>query len=376
MYKTKFFVITLLILVFVLSSLALNGCQTKTASETTAEVKRESGGDYTTETKEATAESTTTKIAETKDTIPASEISIGVSMPELISIYWKAQHDEVARYAKEKGWSQTTTVADSDPTKQDSQIRDLIGKGVKGIIVVPVDAEAILTSIKAVKDAGMPCVAMSRPPKDITAVDYYVGSDNYAFAVEATRKIGNMAKEKGIKLNLLEMVGDLRDQNAVDRSKGLNDTVKKEFSDVITIVNAVPTEWNLDKSLSGCTNALQANPEINAIFVPSDYLLPTIIGALQAANKLFTVDDPKHIIIAQIDGDPYGTKMIKDGFSDVDVAHDPWGDTQKAFNALVTLINGGTLEATKEVLTPMVVTKDNVESLGDKLWGNVYPIPK
>ncbi len=375
MYKIKFFAITLAVLALILGGIVLNGCQTKTASETTAEVKRESGGEYTTETKEATAESTT-KATETKDTIPASEISIGVSMPELISIYWKAQYDEIGRYAKEKGWNQTTTVADSDPTKQDSQIRDLIGKGVKGVIVVPVDAEAILTSIKAVKDAGLPCVAMSRPPKDISAVDYYVGSDNYAFAVEATRTIGNMAKERGIKLNILEMVGDLRDQNAVDRSKGFNDTVEKEFSDVITIVNSVPTEWNLDKSLSGCTNALQANPEINAIFVPSDYLLPTIISALQAANKLFTVDDPKHVIIAQIDGDPYGTKMIKDGFSDVDVAHDPWGDTQKAFNAIVTLINGGSLEATKEVLTPIVVTKNNVESLGDKLWGNVYPIPE
>ena len=243
MKKINFFVITVLVMGIFLISFLLSGCKATASSDTTAEVKRQSGGNY--ETKESTAETKSAVETQAKETIPAGEISIGVSMPELISIYWKAQYDEIDRYAKEKGWKQTTTVADSDPTKQDSQIRDLIGKGVDGVIVVPVDAQAILTSIKAVKDAGLPVVAMSRPPKDITAVDYYVGADNYAYAVESIRYIGNLAKEKGIKIYLLEMVGDLRDQNAVDRSKGMTETVAKEFSDVITIVNSVPTEWNL-----------------------------------------------------------------------------------------------------------------------------------
>jgi ABC-type sugar transport system substrate-binding protein len=298
------------------------------------------------------------------------KILIGWSFTSLISLFWQAQEDHVKAYSEKMGYDYIITASEDNASKQDSAIKDLIARNCDAIIVIPADQEAICGSIDAVNAAGIPCLSMSRSPACLDKVLYDVGSDSYEFAEIIVDWLAEKADREGIEINMLLLVGDLRDNNAVLRRNGVIE--KAPQYDNINVVAEVPTEWNLDKALSGTTNTLQANPEINCIFVPSDYLLPSVIASLQAANKLYKSGHPKHIILATIDGDPYGTSQIRAGYVDIDVAHDPWGWVEMATDAAVKLINGRKLPAKKEVQIPLVASRNNVNELGNKLWGNVY----
>jgi len=359
-------IIMMIVIVVTISSFLVTACAPKA---TTSESGERETAQYETE-----EPASTTEAAETTAEKPKKEkILVGWSFCNLISLFWQAQEDHIKKYSDDKGHEYIITDAEEDPAKQDSQVKDLIARNVDAVVVIPQDQEAICASIDAVRAAGKPIISMSRSPACLDKVDYDVGSDSYQFASAIVDWLAKQADEKNITINLLLLVGDLRDNNAVLRRTGVIENVPK-YADKIKVVTEIPTEWNQDKALSGTTNALQANPEINAIFVPSDYLLPSVIASLKAANKLLNFDDPNHIILATIDGDPYGVAQIKAGYADVDVAHDPWGWVEMSLDAAVKLVNGETLPSKKDVQVPVVATRDNVESLGDKLWGNVYKI--
>ena len=362
--------IVLLVMVVAISIAAvpmLSGCKKEAVTTTEEEMEEREKAEYVTEEEGEAAEEVEEEPAEAKE-----DILIGWSFCSLISLFWQAQEDHIKAYSDQKSYDYIITASEDNASKQDSAVKDLIARNCDAIVVIPADQEAICGSIDAVNAAGIPCVSMSRTPACLDKVAYDVGSDSYEFAEVIVDWLAEKADAEGIEINMLLLVGDLRDNNAVLRRDGVID--KAPEYDNINIVTEVPTEWNLDKALSGTTNSLQANPEINCIFVPSDYLLPSVIASLQAANRLKPADDPDHIILATIDGDPYGVSQIKAGYVDIDVAHDPWGWVEMATDAAVKLINGQTLSVKKEVQIPVVATQDNVDELGTKLWGNVYEV--
>jgi len=61
----------------------------------------------------------------------------------------------------------------------------------------------------------------------------------------------------------------------------------------------------------GVTNAFQAHPEIDAIFDPSDYLLPAVVSALKATQHFYPVGNAKHVTVVTIDGDNNGCYALR-----------------------------------------------------------------
>ena len=119
-------------------------------------------------------------------------------------------------------------------------------------------------------------------------------------------------------LKVLELVGGLTDQNAIGRRDGFNAALKGNAN--VTIVSQVPTDWDPSKALDGTSNALQKNPGINAIFIPSDFLLPSVQSALTAAGRQAPIGDPKHVLVVTIDGDQNGCAALKGKTIDADIA--------------------------------------------------------
>ena len=154
-------------------------------------------------------------------------IVIGVTMDTVDHPFWQADIAGMEDTAKELGVTLDIQVAQGDANVQNKQIEDMLAK------------------------AGWEWMA-------------------------------KYARLKGLKLKVLELVGDLADNYVLDRSKGFKEVMNAN-KDIVELVTSVPTEWNLDKSLAGTTNALQANKEINAIYMHSDYLLePTVQALMQA----------------------------------------------------------------------------------------------
>jgi ABC-type sugar transport system substrate-binding protein len=301
--------------------------------------------------------------------VPVEDITLGVSFPSLMSGTWQATEQSLLAYQEELGFQLVETVADNDVNKQLSQIEDMIAQGVDAIIVDPIDSKAILSAVDAANEAGIPIILFDRPPTDMEGVAAFVGSDNYAFGQEAARQLKAFADKDGVELKVLVLIGALTDENAVNRNDGFQEAAAELG---IEIVSEVPTDWEPQKALDGVTNALQANPEINAIFIPSDYLLPSVLSALKTSDKLVPYGEEGHIMLAQIDGDGNGAKSLQDGYSIVDIAHDPVAWAEMPVDIAITLINGGEVEPVFNALPGVVGTVENIHELGDQFWGNMF----
>src|SRR5258707_8424505 len=95
------------------------------------------------------------------------------------------------------------------------------------------------------------------------------------------------------------MVGALTDANAIGRRDGFLAGAKSCAN--IKVVQQLPTNWDPTTALNGVTNAFQAHPEIDAIFDPSDYLLPAVVSALKATKHFYPVGNAKHVAVVPID---------------------------------------------------------------------------
>ena len=133
-------------------------------------------------------------------------------------------------------------------------------------------------------------------------------------------------------------MGGLTDQNAIGRRDGFNAALAGQPG--VTIVSQVPTDWNPTEALDGTSNALQKDPTINAIYIPSDFLLPSVQSALTSANRLMPIGNPKHVFMVTIDGDQNGCKAMRAKMLDADIAT-PVADFGKQAIAAITAALGG-----------------------------------
>lgn len=258
-----------------------------------------------------------------------------------------------------------TVVADGDPVKQKTQIEDLISSGVDVIISNAVDSKAILTSISDAHDAKIPIVTLWRKEaKDKTIkADAYSGQDTVAQAYVTMKALAEMMKKDGVKNpRCLNVMGDLRDENAVNRNAGLRKACK-EYN--IKIVSTVPTEWNPDKAKEGVTNAFRANPSINCMFVASDFLMPALLSAMEVNKKKIPYGTKGHVYVAACDLQIEGYNALTAGLVDTEVIYDVYQTSANAAELCWKLINK---QSVSDKLVPgQLGTRQNLDKV-QGLW--------
>ncbi len=261
--------------------------------------------------------------------------TIGVSF-DLLNAIRQAEKSSIQTAADAAGYSVIFDVADQDAQKQASQIQDLIQtKKVDAVIVIAQDGQQIAASASLAKAHNVPFIAIDRAVADQQNVTFQITGDPVADGKAVAAEF--LAAAKTTPLKVLELVGGLTDQNAVGRRDGFNAAVAGQAN--ITIVSQVPTDWNPTQALDGTSNALQKDPTINAIYIPSDFLLPSVQSALTAANKLAPIGDPRHVFMVTIDGDQNGCKAMQSKTLDADIAT-PVGDFGTQAVAAITTVLG------------------------------------
>lgn len=285
-----------------------------------------------------------------------------------------AWEDYMKKYSKEYGnkidreFKWIVNVADGDPARQDANIRDLISLKVDVIITRAEDAAAIGAAIKAARAAGIPVVTFDRESSTVPP-DAHVGGDSYDQALSTGRAFAKLLQEKGIKGKVIELLGDLRDVNAVNRSKGWHDA-EKETGAWETIVQ-VPTEWNPEKFYSGAVAALASRPDANALFVASDFAFSAVVQALKKAGRLAPTGKKGHVWVAAQDVNPQGLEGLENGYIDVVTTYDAWLHAVKAVEVIARLAAGEKLGGQKFLVGGRVATPENVAGL-ENLWARDY----
>ncbi len=301
-------------------------------------------------------------------------ITIGISWNEKMHALIQAWEDYMKSYSAEYGkkngiaFKWIVNVADSDPSQQASNIEDLINQKVDIIIARPHDAAAIGASITAARKAGVKFITFDRKSSGVKP-DAHVGADSFNQAISTAEAFAKILADKGIKGKAIELMGDLRDMNAVQRSNGWH-KVESEKGQWSTVIQ-VPTEWDPQKFMTGTANALQAHPEANCMFIASDFAFSAVQTALQNAGRWAPIGDPKHMYIATQDVNPQGYEAMKKGYIDVATTYDAYFHAVELVKVAVRLASGEKLNGQDFLVAGRVATPSNVDKL-EKMWAREY----
>ena len=298
------------------------------------------------------------------------KVTIGVSLDNLNDPFWLGIKKGIDDAGKNLGVDLVIRTAEGDAVKQNSQIDDMIAQGVSGIVCVYVDFKAILQAVKACNKAGIPFVYCDRTLASTAdaKVAWGIATDNYALTVNGWKWLADYARKNKMKLKVLELVGSLTDENVLRRTDGFKEVMKAN-SDIVQLVQQVPTEWNLEKALAGATNALQAHPEINVIFMHSDYLLGATISALRQAGRYTKIGEKGHVIVMPYSGNKASIEAMKAGYVEMCFGMDVYKEGYDSVKAAVELSQGKTYGAPVND-AGFILTQENLAQTSKRAYGS------
>ncbi len=291
-------------------------------------------------------------------------ITIGIVEQQLGNPFFGAILDSAKAQAEKNGATVITanskTAGDSDT--QATAIQDMINRKVKGIVVDPANATALVGVIKKARDAGILVVAVNTETDPADAVDATFETDN----LEAGKLIGQWAKAS---LGNEEAHVALLDYDLTDKtSKARHDGFLSGFGitmDSPEVSGEKETDASVDGGQTAMENLLQAHKDINVVYGINE---PMTQGAYAAAKGQGLEDK---ILFTGIDGSCSGVQAVKDGEIGATVAQFPTQMGTKAVDAILAYVKDGTkpsgiINSGTTLITDKPV--DGVESK-DVAWG-------
>jgi ABC-type sugar transport system substrate-binding protein len=271
--------------------------------------------------------------------------------------------------AIENGVVLLEAVADNDPQLQNSQIQSFVAQKVDVIMIVAVDMEAIKTGIQAAEEAGVPVVTFDRKVPDEPYVSYHSGLDSYADGYACGKYMAGLYSAYPNKPGVvLELLGALNDDNAIQRRDGFEQGLKEGGATDIT-VNQAPMNWDAAQALAATEDAFAANVDIWAVQLPHDGAMEAVMTALQGAGRYFKAGEPGHVVTCAIDGSEPGYLATTEGYNDALVVLPLFQVGRAALENAMLVANGGTPAQTDERFAGDLYTWENIVEHTDEIWG-------
>lgn len=317
-------------------------------------------------------EQSTEAATESTDDLDGTGLKFGFSTSDVNSDYMVSSFQIVQDVCTEHGVEVNALSAEYDSELQLQQIESFIAQGVDAILVFYVDKDAIISGVQAANEAQIPIVFIDRLPSEDMQdahVDAAYGFDDSQMAYDGCMYIINKAKEDGIEhLYMFEVVGSLNSTQGIARSEGCNRAVEDNSDYVEIVATGSSGEWEQPLVLSATVNALEAHPEINAIYCPSDYLLTAVISGLEQQGKLYKYGDLNHIYLASHDGFESALDYVADGTIDAVACQDVTAEAENCVMAAIKLAKGIELEEELVVSPGLTVTRDNFMDVAYDTW--------
>ena len=204
---------------------------------------------------------------------------IGLAMNTQTNPFFVDVKDGVQKAADEHGIELYITDAQDDPTIQMKDVENLITKKPDAIIIDTCDSDAIVSSIEACNEAGIPVFTMDREANGGEVISH-IGYD----AIKSGRMAGQyLVDTLGGKGKIVEIQGIMGTNVAQNRSQGFNEVMKDNPD--MEIVACQVADFDRAKGMSVMENILQANPEIDGLYAANDEMLLGALEAMEAAGR-------------------------------------------------------------------------------------------
>jgi ABC-type sugar transport system substrate-binding protein len=260
----------------------------------------------------------------------------------------------------------TVLSADLKPEQQAQQAQDLLVAKPDFVVIKPADSGAVVPAVRQLNQAGIPVLSIDVRPDTGCEVLTHIQSDQLLLGGLGAQYIADKFRAEGKTAKVISIMGQLEIILGRERQQGF-ETVAAQNSDVIQMLDyKVEAKWANELAYTATKDGFTRYPDANAIFVMSDCMLVGVLNALREIDRLYPIDDPRHITIASIDADENGIKAINDGYLDVAVEHNAALHSDIATRVIIDFLHGKTIP--KEIIfEPFVVTKQNVND--PARWG-------
>jgi ribose transport system substrate-binding protein len=253
---------------------------------------------------------------------PMKPFTIGIVVKTLVNDPFQVTLAESAKKTAESfgGTANYFAATHTGVAEQISVVEDLIQKKVDGLVLTPIDSNAIIPAIEQANKAGIPVVIADTASYGGDFITF-IATDNIKASASAA---DYLIKKFNGKAKVAQLEGETGGQTAADRIKGFQDELKTAPG--MELVASQNAHWTTAGGQSVTENILQANPDLNAIFASSD------MEGVGAAEAIKAADKVGKVTLVTFDGLPEGIDLIKQGVSDGDVAQFPvrmgsWGAT-------------------------------------------------
>lgn len=277
------------------------------------------------------------------------DMLIGISVPKASTGWTAAVTFYAEKYCEDNGINYKLVQAEST-NDQANQIDDLISMKPDAIVLLPINDE-LATAAQTVKDAGIPLVNFDRT-LGATEPDYYYAGDNPACGEKGAEwMVETLGDEFTVAVCSVTSWGNI----AEERKNGFEEKLK-EIAPNATIINEYASESaSQEDGLKLMTDVLQANPEIDAVFLVDDEQACGALQAIQEANRT----DIKALYAAGGGASTFLNKIPDSTFPIATVSYYPTmiGDS---IQIAVDVLQGKSHDA-KTIEDPVVITKDNMD---------------
>ncbi|MEU1439114.1 ABC transporter substrate-binding protein [Streptomyces sp. NPDC005786] len=201
-----------------------------------------------------------------------------------------------------------TTNAQSQLSKQISDIQDMLSQGAQFLIVAPLNSDGLEPALKAAAAKKVPVLTIDRKVNATACKDYvaFLGSD---FVEQGKRAADAMIKTTGGKGKVAILLGASGNNVTTDRTKGFVDQLQAEAPG-LEIVAQQTGEFARDKGQQVMEQLIQSKPDITAVYAENDEMGLGAVTALKAAGKkpgkdvkIVSVDGTRNAVQALVNGE-------------------------------------------------------------------------
>ncbi|MFP4057420.1 MAG: sugar ABC transporter substrate-binding protein [Candidatus Brocadiia bacterium] len=278
---------------------------------------------------------------------PPPAPAIGIVLRPPVHRYWEAVEQGATETARELGVEVIVrSPLEYDPARQIAVVADMVARKVTGIVLAPMDAEALAPAVEEARDAGIPTVVIDAPLESDAPISF-VAPDNVA----AGRMAGErLAQRLGGKGKVAALGAEPVDATRA-RLKGFEAAM--EGHPEIAVVAAHPTGFNVSQAYKTARELLVAHGRLDGVFALHE---PAAIGTTRALESKALGGK---VAVVAFGASPGLVEALRVGAVDALVAHDPRRMGALGVEALADHLAG---KAVPQRVDPgsQVITKANV----------------
>lgn len=277
---------------------------------------------------------------------------VGVVPKGTNHIFWQTIHAGALKAGAERDldvlWNAPQLEIDS--SRQISIVENLIARQVAGIVLAPVDEEALVAVVERAVDSGIPVSIFDSAIKTDKIISF-VATDNYEAGRMAGRRMGEILEGKG-KVGVIGFMPG--SASTMKREQGFLDAVKEGFPDI----EVLDVRFNMAdraKAMAEAENLMTAHPDLAGLFADNE---SSTDGTVRAVKQRDAVDKVK---IVGFDASEELVAEMRAGVIDSIVVQDPFKMGYEATIQMATELAGG--EPVREMDSgAYLITPENIDT--------------